>query len=42
MVHGAQARIQVAAGLDPTTFGTDAAAIVGAIVAADDGAGSSS
>ena len=39
MVHGTQARIQVAAGLDPTTFGTDAAAIVDAIVAADDGAG---
>ena len=39
MVHGTQARIQVAAGLDPTTFGTDAAAIVDAIAAADDGAG---
>jgi len=39
MVHGTQARIKVAAGLDPTTFGTDAAAIVDAIVAADDGAG---
>jgi phosphocarrier protein FPr len=39
MVHASQARIKVAAGLDPTTFGTDAAAIVDAIVAADDGTG---
>jgi phosphoenolpyruvate-protein phosphotransferase/dihydroxyacetone kinase phosphotransfer subunit len=39
MVHGTQARILVAAGLDATTFGTDAAAIVEAVIAADDGAG---
>jgi multiphosphoryl transfer protein len=39
MVQGAQARIKVAAGLDATTFGTDAAAIVDAVVAADDGTG---
>lgn len=39
MVHGSQVRIAVAAGLDATTFGTDATAIVEAIAAADDGAG---
>ncbi|HEY6574124.1 MAG TPA: hypothetical protein VI029_04160, partial [Mycobacterium sp.] len=30
MLHGKQTRITVAAGLDETTFGTDAAAIVDA------------
>ena len=39
MLHGKQTRITVAAGLDETTFGTDAAAIVDAITAADQGAG---
>ena len=41
MLHGSQVRIAVAAGLDATTFGTDATAIVEAIHAADDGDGSS-
>lgn len=39
MLHGSQVRIAVAAGLDPTTFGTDATAIVEAIQTADDGEG---
>ena len=39
MLHGSDLRIAVAAGLDPTTFGTDATAIVAAIEAADDGQG---
>jgi phosphocarrier protein FPr len=39
MLHGRQIRINVAAGLDETTFGTDAAAIVDAITAADHGDG---
>jgi phosphocarrier protein FPr len=39
MLHGKQIRIGVAAGLDETTFGTDAAAIVDAITAADHGDG---
>jgi phosphoenolpyruvate-protein phosphotransferase/dihydroxyacetone kinase phosphotransfer subunit len=39
MLHGSQVQIAVAAGLDATTFGTDAAAIVEAINAADDGSG---
>jgi phosphocarrier protein FPr len=39
MVQGSPLRIAVAAGLDATTFGTDATAIVEAIAAADDGAG---
>ena len=39
MLHGKQIRIAIAAGLDDTTFGTDAAQIVDAIVAADQGAG---
>jgi multiphosphoryl transfer protein len=39
MLHGKQIRIAVAAGLDETTFGTDAAQIVDAINAADQGAG---
>ena len=39
MLHGSEVRIAVAAGLDATTFGTDATAIVEAIGAADDGAG---
>ena len=39
MVHGSKVRITVAAGLDATTFGTDATAIVDAITAADDGKG---
>jgi phosphocarrier protein FPr len=39
MVHGKQIRIAVAAGLDETTFGTDATQIVDAITAADQGAG---
>src|SRR5207244_13027681 len=39
MVHGKQIRIAIAAGLDDTTFGTDAAQIVDAITAADQGAG---
>jgi multiphosphoryl transfer protein len=39
MLHGSQVRIAVAAGLDATTFGTDATAIVEAITRADDGDG---
>jgi multiphosphoryl transfer protein len=39
MLHGKQIRIAIAAGLDDTTFGTDAAQIVDAITAADQGAG---
>ena len=39
MLHGKQIRIAIAAGLDDTTFGTDAAQIVDAISAADQGAG---
>ena len=39
MLHGSQVRIAVAAGLDATTFGTDATAIVEAITTADDGVG---
>ena len=39
MLHGKQIRIAVAAGLDDTTFGTDAAQIVDAVAAADQGAG---
>jgi multiphosphoryl transfer protein len=39
MLHGSQVRIAVAAGLDATTFGTDATAIVDAITAADRGDG---
>ena len=39
MVHGTPVRIAVAAGLNASTFGTDATAIVEAIAAADDGAG---
>ncbi|ODU15187.1 MAG: phosphoenolpyruvate--protein phosphotransferase [Pseudonocardia sp. SCN 73-27] len=39
MVHEGGPRIEVAAGLDETTFGTDAAAIMTAVAAADDGAG---
>lgn len=39
MVHGKQIRIAVAAGLDEHTFGTDAAAIVEAVTAADSGDG---
>lgn len=39
MVHGKQVRIAIAAGLDDTTFGTDAAQIVDAVTAADQGAG---
>jgi multiphosphoryl transfer protein len=39
MLHGKQIRIAVAAGLDETTFGTDAAQIVDAITSADQGAG---
>lgn len=39
MVRGTPVRIAVAAGLDATTFGTDATAIVEAIAVADDGAG---
>ncbi|MET0451803.1 MAG: phosphoenolpyruvate--protein phosphotransferase [Mycobacterium sp.] len=39
MVHGKQIKITVAAGLDDTTFGTDATQIVEAITAADQGAG---
>lgn len=39
MVHDGGPRIEVAAGLDETTFGTDAAAIMTAVEAADDGAG---
>ncbi len=39
MLHGKQIRIAIAAGLDDATFGTDAAQIVDAIIAADHGAG---
>lgn len=39
MVHGKQLKITIAAGLDDTTFGTDATQIVEAIDAADQGAG---
>ncbi|HET7665347.1 MAG TPA: dihydroxyacetone kinase phosphoryl donor subunit DhaM, partial [Mycobacterium sp.] len=39
MLHGKQIRIAIAAGLDDTTFGTDAAQIVDAITAADQGSG---
>ncbi|WP_396917693.1 phosphoenolpyruvate--protein phosphotransferase [Mycolicibacterium sp.] len=39
MLHGKQIQFEVAAGLDDTTFGTDAAAIVDAITAADQGDG---
>jgi multiphosphoryl transfer protein len=39
MLHGKQIRIAIAAGLDDTTFGTDAAQIVDAIATADQGAG---
>jgi phosphocarrier protein FPr len=39
MLHGKPIRIAVAAGLDETTFGTDAAQIVDAITAADQGSG---
>jgi multiphosphoryl transfer protein len=39
MLHGKQIRIAIAAGLDDTTFGTDAVQIVDAIAAADQGAG---
>src|ERR1700754_3289956 len=39
MLHGKQIRIAIAAGLDDTTFGTDAAQIVDAIIAAEQGAG---
>ena len=39
MLHGADVRIEVAAGLDASTFGTDATAIVEAITRADDGDG---
>ncbi len=39
MVHGSDVRIAVAAGLDDTTFGTDAAAIMEAVGGADDGDG---
>jgi multiphosphoryl transfer protein len=39
MLHGKQFRIAIAAGLDDTTFGTDAAQIVDAITAADQGVG---
>ena len=39
MLHGKQIKIAVAAGLDDTTFGTDAAQIVDAIMAAEQGEG---
>ena len=39
MVHGKELRIAIAAGLDDTTFGTDATQIVDAITAADRGDG---
>ena len=39
MIHGSDVPIAVAAGLDETTFGTDATAIVEAIGAADQGQG---
>ncbi|MDQ1647201.1 MAG: multiphosphoryl transfer protein [Cryptosporangiaceae bacterium] len=39
MVHGQRVRIEIAAGLDETTFGTDAVRISEAIAAADHGEG---
>jgi multiphosphoryl transfer protein len=39
MLHGVDVRIEVAAGLDDTTFGTDATAVAAAVTAADDGDG---
>jgi phosphocarrier protein FPr len=39
MVHGQPVRIETAAGLDETTFGTDATQIVAAVAAADSGSG---
>jgi multiphosphoryl transfer protein len=39
MLHGAPARIEIAAGLDDETFGTDAVQIAEAIGRADSGAG---
>ncbi|MGB7509234.1 MAG: dihydroxyacetone kinase phosphoryl donor subunit DhaM, partial [Mycobacterium sp.] len=39
MVHGRQVKIAIAAGLDDTTFGTDATQIVEAITIAEQGAG---
>ena len=39
MVHGRQVKIAIAAGLDDTTFGTDATQIVEAITVAEQGAG---
>jgi phosphocarrier protein FPr len=39
MTHASSARIEIAAGLDDTTFGTDATQIVTAITAADSGDG---
>ena len=39
MLHGDEICIAIAAGLDDTTFGTDAAQIVDAVTAADHGAG---
>ncbi|HEY0812165.1 MAG TPA: phosphoenolpyruvate--protein phosphotransferase [Pseudonocardia sp.] len=39
MLHGRRVRVQVAAGLDDTTFGTDATQIMAAIAAADQGQG---
>ncbi|MDQ1651493.1 MAG: multiphosphoryl transfer protein, partial [Cryptosporangiaceae bacterium] len=39
MVHGQAVRIEIAAGLDETTFGTDAVRISEAIAAADRGEG---
>jgi phosphoenolpyruvate-protein phosphotransferase/dihydroxyacetone kinase phosphotransfer subunit len=39
MVHGRQVRIEIAAGLDETTFGTDAVQIMEAVLAADGGEG---
>ena len=39
MLHGSPVRVEVAAGLDDTTFGTDATQIMAAIEAADQGQG---
>lgn len=39
MLHGSRVPIEIAAGLDDTTFGTDAGQIAAAIIAADGGAG---
>jgi phosphoenolpyruvate-protein phosphotransferase/dihydroxyacetone kinase phosphotransfer subunit len=39
MLHGGDVRIEIAAGLDETTFGTDATRIHDAVVAADSGDG---